>query len=456
MLMCQIIKNTFEKIQKSYQTRFYSSIKIKDENSIQNKSSEFNLARNNVGFKKDLLTNRKKTNSVKKIEQRNTVINLKTKQTDIIDKESEDNTEDFDFKPQKYGNKDLEKIELEKRQNFDYLEKTPKSVIVGLSEEGVPIMRRPNLPEGIPTKLVERLKKVKSRSSFSNYQRIFEEKPLEDKDFDYVFDLKLPNLNFSNLGTISHDISSLFLSLQSLHFEFNSNRDAVIQAFESVVLGEGIKPMDPSTFLIGKELLELQIVKALYLNYPHLSHKALINALKNASCPHFLAEAILNLKLEPYIQLVPNIELSKFPDPAQICIELASNTYTSLIGVIFLEKGFETAISFIFDSLKLQKYSKQDMKSWNVFDGVKNSKITLFKILKKLRLPLPVYEMEKVKRISEYQYEYSAVVKSGNKIIGRGISSKKTLAESRAAADAIFNHWTTIPPKSEEVKNLVN
>ena len=224
----------------------------------------------------------------------------------------------------------------------------------------------------------------------------------------------------------------------------------MIQAFESVVVNQEVKPMDARLYAIGRELIELHVINALTSTYPNLPSEALIRFTELSTNSSSLSRALLALKLEPFIALVPSVPLSKFADPSATCLQLAANAYLSLVGLLYQDQGFDKASQFVFDTLHLVRVSPEELTRLKLLDGVKNAKKTLTNLLYKLRFPLPIYQIEHVAHGREAYDEqlptatkrYTAIALSGDRIIGRGQSSSKARAEARAAANALLHHWS--------------
>lgn len=325
---------------------------------------------------------------------------------------------------------------------------------LGQSEAGEKIYRPQGLPSTVPTKLVRKVRLRGQRRSMKQFESVLVQQVMKDVDFDRFVAPEAPAaLDFSRLFSSSSDLHSLYDTVsKTLGLGFTKHRDALVQAFESCVksAARDLVPMDPSLHAIGKEMLEMHVLNALSSTYPHLPPNALIKVIQEASSPTALARAFLSLKLEPYVQLVPSMPLSKFADPSEACLQLAANAYFSLLGVVYLEHGFESASKFLFNTLYLAKITPEELRKLHLLD-VADAKVTLFNLLRKLRFPLPTYEMESVRKDERVHNvgmgnRYTAIVKSGHKIIGRGVANSKPRAEARAAMDALLLHWSMQTP----------
>lgn len=325
---------------------------------------------------------------------------------------------------------------------------------VGENEFGEKVFRPEGLGASVPTKLVRKVRLRGKRRSMKQFESVLVQEVMKDEDFDrFSAPEPLSPLDFSRLFSASSDLNSLFdATATATGLRFIKHRDALVQAFESCVKSASrhLIPMDVSSHAIGKEMLEMHVLNALSSTYPHLPPNALIKVTQDSSSPTALARALLSLKLEPYIQLVPSMPLSKFADPSEACLQLAANAYLSLLGVIYLEHGFEASSKVLFNSLHLAKITPEELKKLHLLD-VEDSKATLYRLLRKLRFPLPVYEIESAKKEDKVQNvgqgnRYTAIVKSGHKIIGRGVSNSKARAEARAAMDALLLHWSMQTP----------
>jgi dsRNA-specific ribonuclease len=329
----------------------------------------------------------------------------------------------------------------------------PEYQLVGQNEAGMKIYRRKGADySNIPTKLVEQLWPAHKKRSMKTYQKILVEEPMKDADLDFIVEpseLHDAPLDFSRLSSMSQDIAKLMAVVGSkTRLKASAHRNQLIQAFESVPKNQDVKPMDRSLYAIGKELIELHVLNALTSTYPNLPPDAIIRLVEQSTNPQSLSRALLGLGLEPFIAIVPNVPLSKFADPSQTCMQLATNAYFSLTGLLYQDLGFDGASSFVFETLPLVAVTPAELKRLKLLDGVKDAKRSLTSLLFKLRSPLPSYEIESVlssKKGPQTEKasppQFTAVVKSGSKIIGRGQASSKPLAESRAAANALLDHW---------------
>jgi dsRNA-specific ribonuclease len=321
---------------------------------------------------------------------------------------------------------------------------------VGRNEVGQRILRPAGLDPSIPTKDSEEIRAVMRRGGkYKLRETVIVQRPLKDADLDRLVprDAKREQpFDFSKMSSSANDVALLFDDLSDrLKLPITKNRDAAIQALESIVKNQDVKPMDPSTFSIGRELIELHVLHALSATYPNLPHQALIEYTKMASSREFLARALLSLKLEPFIQIVPSIALTKFPDPSGTCLQLGANAFTSLVGVVYLEHGFDKASELVFSAIDLPSVTPEELRRFNLLNGIDDAKVVLHSLLQKLYFPLPSYEVEKVSSAlqpsGEQGHIYTSIVKSGHRIIGRGQANSKALAERRAASEAILNHW---------------
>lgn len=322
------------------------------------------------------------------------------------------------------------------------------------TDSGRKVYRMQGIPEDAPVKRYERLVSLGSKRSNRKFDSIILESPLKDKDMDSL-DPALstptgPTFDFSKLSTLSSDLNGLMSKVASITGSSVStqHKNALIQAFESSLKNQHtLKPMEHSCYTIGHELLELHVINALSSTYPYLPYEGLIELTKSAGTRETLSQALLDLQLEPFIQLVPATPFSKFEDPSSVCLDLAANTYTSLIGWLYLEKGFEFASQFLFKTLPMQRVTPESLRRLKLLDGIKNSKVELHKLLERLRFPLPTYEIEAVTESSKlakggYGNRFIAIAKSGHQIIGRGNANTKIRAEGRAAANALLLHWS--------------
>lgn len=321
------------------------------------------------------------------------------------------------------------------------------------TDTGRKVYRRQGVDPNAQVRRRERLLSAGSKRSSRKFETIILESPLTDKDMDSM-DPALdappaPAFDFSKLSTQSSDLDALFSAVSTATGIAVSpqHRNALIQAFESSIKNQHqLKAMEASCYVIGHELLELHVINALSSTYPYLPHDGLVKLTQAAGTNEALSRALLALNLEPFIQIVPSTPLSKFEDPSTVCLDLAANAYTSLIGWVYLEKGFDVASQFLFQTLPMQRVTVDSLKRLKLVDGIQNSKVELHKLLERLRFPLPSYQIESAtdtKNVSKMGYgnRFFAIVKSGHQIVGRGQANSKVRAEARAAANALLLHW---------------
>lgn len=368
-----------------------------------------------------------------------------------------------DAVPEELEEPQLEEASGEQMSSPEFKAKTiklkwngPEYEVIGRNELDQLILRPVGMDASTQYKLVEHIRKSQGSRKSRAYQTVIVQEPLRDQDFDKLVPLD-PHLDspfdFSHLFAKSDDLPLLFEALSTkTKLSFNKNRDAAVQAFECVVKGQNVKPMEVSCHTIGKELIELHVLHAITSNYPHLPPQAIIKFTERATSGPSLSRSLLDLGLEPHVQLVPKISLSKFPDPSATCLEIAAIVYASLIGLIYQEHGFTAASEFLFSTLDLGKINAEELRRMDLLDGVTDAKKTLNDVLYRLRFPLPTYEMEHVNNYStgapagHMGNKFIAIVKSGSNLIGRGKANSKMLAEQRAAADALLAHWATESP----------
>lgn len=323
------------------------------------------------------------------------------------------------------------------------------------TETGTHVYRAKGLAEDAPVRRYTRLVSAGTKSSGRSFRSVIFETSVLDKHMEEFEAASKPSsaapLDFSKLSSQSSDVKALVKAVSAaIDSKINPhNESALIQSFETAVQTQtNLRPLEVSCFAIGRELLELHIINALSSTYPHLPHEGIVKLTQNAGSPEALSRALLDLKLESFVQLVPATPFSKFEDPSSVCLTVASNAYTSLIGWLYNEKGFEFASQFIFRTLPMQRVTQETLKQLNLIDGIKNSKTELKKLLERLRFPLPTYEIEEVvldkKEVTQSGYgnRFVAIAKSGHQIIGRGQGNTKVRAEARAAANALLLHWS--------------
>lgn len=182
---------------------------------------------------------------------------------------------------------------------------------------------------------------------------------------------------------------------------------------------------------LGDAVLELVVTEYLYLNYPNPEGE-LTNWRSALVKGEMLAKISQQLNLGSYLKLSRGEENSGGREKDY----LLANTFEALVGVIYLDHGYETAKEFISKFLLvhletiLKEGSHIDAKS--KFQEMAQEKVST----------TPRYEL-----LSEDGPDHNKVFTMGayidDKIVGKGEGSSKQSAEQKAAEDALNRlKWT--------------
>lgn len=108
---------------------------------------------------------------------------------------------------------------------------------------------------------------------------------------------------------------------------------------------------------------------------------------------------------------------------------ILADSLEAIIGVVYLELGFEAAQRLVLDLMKDEIERQADGPGYSDF------KSRLQELLARLAMKPPVYEIEWTG--PDHARRFSAVVKVDEAVLGVGSGSSKKLAEQNAASDAL-------------------
>lgn len=201
----------------------------------------------------------------------------------------------------------------------------------------------------------------------------------------------------------------------NIGYEFN-NEQLLQQALtHGSSTGNKHKNYERLEFL-GDRVLGMTIAHLLYKHFPNDSEGELSQRFNQLVCAETAAQMALNLKLNEYI-------VAKDNDVVQ-SVNVLCDVCEAVIGAIYIDSDIDTAIAFV-------------EKHWSpLFNknltAKKDFKTQLQERLHKLKLPLPVYEVEE-KSGEEHNPLFKIKVSSADGQFAYGQGHNKKEAEQHAA-----------------------
>lgn len=174
---------------------------------------------------------------------------------------------------------------------------------------------------------------------------------------------------------------------------------------------------------LGDAVLELVISEYLYLNFDYKEGE-MTKLRAHYVCEDALYEYSLNLGLNEELRLGNGEEING----GKYRKAIVADIYEAFIGAIFLDKGFDDAKKFIYDS------AIPFVKN-NSFEFIKDYKSELQELVQTDKRSLE-YKIIKEEGPA-HDKKFTAVVKIDNILYGTGVSHSKKEAEQEAAKDAL-------------------
>ena len=176
---------------------------------------------------------------------------------------------------------------------------------------------------------------------------------------------------------------------------------------------------------LGDAVLELIVTEYLYLNFPNPEGE-LTNWRSALVKGEMLAKIARQLNIGEYLQLSHGEEKSGGREKDY----LLANTFEALIGVIYLELGYEKAKKFVTEFLLvnldeiLKTGAHIDAKS--KFQEMSQDKVGVTPAYKLLHDEGP-----------DHDKKFTMGAYIGEKLVGKGAGSSKQIAEQKAAEDSL-------------------
>lgn len=182
---------------------------------------------------------------------------------------------------------------------------------------------------------------------------------------------------------------------------------------------------------LGDAVLELVISHFLFDNYPHFTEGQMTKTRALIVCEQSLSETAKKLSLGQFLLLGKGEETTG----GRIKNSILADTYESLIGAIYLEKGYKDAKSFVIRTL--ENTIIKTVKGENE----KDFKTILQEVLQKKSAKSIDYKTIKEKGPDHNKIFYVNVFWN-DKLLGTGFGTTKKQAEQMAAKNAL-NYFIT-------------
>lgn len=176
---------------------------------------------------------------------------------------------------------------------------------------------------------------------------------------------------------------------------------------------------------LGDAVLELVVTEYLYANYPNPEGE-LTNWRSALVKGEMLAKIAIELKLGDYLFLSHGEEKSG----GRTKDYLLANTFEALIGVIYLELGYEMTKAFI-DKFLLVHLEDILVKGEHI-----DAKSHLQEIAQEKVGNTPSYELQSEEG-PDHDKIFTMAAYIGTRMVGKGKGSSKQIAEQKAAEDAL-------------------
>ena len=176
---------------------------------------------------------------------------------------------------------------------------------------------------------------------------------------------------------------------------------------------------------LGDAVLELVVTEYLYLNYPNPEGE-LTNWRSALVKGEMLAKISTELQLGEYLMLSHGEEKSG----GRTKHYLLANTFEALVGVIYLELGYDTAKTFI------GRFLLVHLEAILVKGEHIDAKSRLQELAQEKVGSTPSYELQHEEG-PDHDKTFTMAAFIGSRMVGKGKGGSKQLAEQKAAEDAL-------------------
>lgn len=230
------------------------------------------------------------------------------------------------------------------------------------------------------------------------------------------------------------DIDSLIIKTHT-EFEndfsiFFSDKNLIIQALKHrsflMVTSEVKTKSNERLEFLGDAVLELVMTSFLYKTYPNLPEGDLSKKKSILVSKKVLGAIAAELELGKYILMNRGEEKTG----GRTRIKLLANVVESIIGAIYLDKGYDDAKEFI------DKYLIANHKEFENDNKLQNYKSELLELVQSHKDIFPVYEL--IEEIGpDHLKEFVVEVRVLDNVLAKGTGKSKKEAEQLAAKTAL-------------------
>jgi len=201
------------------------------------------------------------------------------------------------------------------------------------------------------------------------------------------------------------------------------NQGLLLQALthKSYAIEQRIDAWNERLEFLGDSILSAVIAEFLYFKFPEKSEGILSRIKSQLVSGRMLAAIAKKLDLGKYLLLSIGEESTGGRNRESIL----SDTFESVLGAIYLDKGFETAKEFVIQWLPKR----------GIFIDV-DYKSRLQEIIQKKYKILPLYEITEVTG-PEHDKTFQVTVRNKKSLLGKGEGKSKKHAEQQAAKQAL-------------------
>lgn len=179
---------------------------------------------------------------------------------------------------------------------------------------------------------------------------------------------------------------------------------------------------------LGDAVLELIVTEYLFQNYQE-PEGILTNWRSALVKTESLSSVAVHLGIEPYIRL----SRGEKNGSRRARLQIMANAMEALIGVVYLDQGYETARRFVTDHIISQLPKILDEGTWQ------DAKTKYQETMQEQEGETPVYEVLDEEG-PDHDKWFTVGVYIGSELRGKGSGSSKQAAQQEAAANALHRH----------------
>ena len=219
--------------------------------------------------------------------------------------------------------------------------------------------------------------------------------------------------------------------IKTFKIEF-SNRDLIVQALKHrsflMITNEAKTSSNERLEFLGDAVLDLVMTNFLYQNFPDLPEGDLSKKKAILVSKKVLGKIAADLNLGQFILMNKGEEKTG----GRTRLKLLANTFESVVGAIYLDKGYDEAKRFIDENLIPHH---EDFVDDN---DLQNYKSELLELVQQFEDVFPVYELIE-ERGPDHEKHFLVQVKVFDKVLAEGRGRSKKSAEQIAAKTALEN-----------------